>query len=244
MIKLENATPKVYYEMSRDFQFIGRLYDLVLNSCKTDIDLIRALPNGANANEVLLNLLADTLGFKATKNYNTAQLLAICNALPIILRNKGNLNSLFIAVNALLRAEEIQDTLDYSFADNVLTLFIPEQLSDITIIFDLLDYVIPAGISVKVIRELKEVVPITTAFYLNDKVNVFVLNQQATIWNGTDKINDVAVKNNNYVFVNTGVNISSEKTTTTTGTTTGTNTTPSTDTTQTTETEEETSDGN
>ena len=42
MIKLQELTPSVYYEQSRDFQFIGRLYDIVLNYIKTNADnLIR-----------------------------------------------------------------------------------------------------------------------------------------------------------------------------------------------------------
>ena len=42
MIKLQDMTPDVYYNQSRDFQFIGRLYDIVLNSVKTNADLIIA----------------------------------------------------------------------------------------------------------------------------------------------------------------------------------------------------------
>ena len=38
MIKLQNLTPEVYYKESRVFQFIGRLYDIVLNSVKTETD--------------------------------------------------------------------------------------------------------------------------------------------------------------------------------------------------------------
>lgn len=30
MIKVQNLTPDIYYNRSRDFQFIGRLYDVVL----------------------------------------------------------------------------------------------------------------------------------------------------------------------------------------------------------------------
>ena len=44
MIKLQNYTPEIYYKESRDFQFIGRLYDLVLNSIKTEVDLLYYLP--------------------------------------------------------------------------------------------------------------------------------------------------------------------------------------------------------
>ena len=44
MIKLRNLTPDVYYNESRDFQFIGRLFDVVLNSVKTEADLLYNVP--------------------------------------------------------------------------------------------------------------------------------------------------------------------------------------------------------
>ena len=71
MIKLQNLTPVVYYDQSRDFQFIGRLYDLVLNYIKTNAANLYNLPSGKNMDEQLLNLLALTLGFKPKKNYNS-----------------------------------------------------------------------------------------------------------------------------------------------------------------------------
>ena len=69
MIRLQDLTPAVYYDQSRDFQFIGRLYDLVLNYSKTNAANLYNLPIGENMDEQLLNLLALTLGFKPTKNY-------------------------------------------------------------------------------------------------------------------------------------------------------------------------------
>ena len=39
MIKLQDYTPDIYYSESRDFQFIGRLFDLVLNYVKTNVDI-------------------------------------------------------------------------------------------------------------------------------------------------------------------------------------------------------------
>ena len=42
MIRLQDMTPSVYYDQSRDFQFIGRLFDVVLNSVKTNADMVYA----------------------------------------------------------------------------------------------------------------------------------------------------------------------------------------------------------
>ena len=48
MIRLQDLVPNVYYEKSRDFQFIGRLFDIVLNSVKTNSDTLYNLPSGKN----------------------------------------------------------------------------------------------------------------------------------------------------------------------------------------------------
>jgi hypothetical protein len=54
MIKLQNYTPEIYYKESRDFQFIGRLFDLVLNAVKTDADLLYHIPLSTDSDEKLL----------------------------------------------------------------------------------------------------------------------------------------------------------------------------------------------
>ena len=91
MIKLQDLTPEVYYKESRDFQFLGRLYDLVLNSVKTESELIYNLPLSPNVNEKMLELLTLTLGFKPKHQYNSKQLYAICSVLSEIIRNKGSI---------------------------------------------------------------------------------------------------------------------------------------------------------
>ena len=85
MIKLQELTPKVFYTKSRDFQFIGRLYDIVLNAAKTDADAIRYINDTSTCDSTLLNLLASTLGFKATTPDNqTLNLLKRC---PVVFGN-------------------------------------------------------------------------------------------------------------------------------------------------------------
>ena len=101
MIRLQDLVPNVYYEKSRDFQFIGRLFDIVLNSVKTNSDTLYNLPSGKNKDERLLNLLAFTLGFQPKHHYNSKQLEAICSVLPLIIQNKGSLMAIVIAKQAM-----------------------------------------------------------------------------------------------------------------------------------------------
>ena len=158
MIKLQDLTPSIYYEQSRDFQFIGRLYDLVLNAVKTDVDLLYYLPVSVNSDEKLLELLSLTFGFKPKRQYNARQLKAVCSVLSEIIRNKGSIKALKIACEALFNAMDIDQELDYDFTEGKdkteLNLYISEDFEDVNILYDLLNYVLPAGITCNIIKEL------------------------------------------------------------------------------------------
>ena len=173
MIKLQELTPSVYYEQSRDFQFIGRLYDIVLNYVKTNADNLYTLPIGKNMDEKLLNLLAFTLGFQSKHHYNSKQLLAICSVLPLILKHKGSLNAILIAVNSILYAEGINQALDYEFKDNNLVLYLSPDLSDLTLLKDIMVYILPAGIGCDMIKEIQSINKIKTILTTKDEVKVY-----------------------------------------------------------------------
>lgn len=173
MIKLQELTPSVYYEQSRDFQFIGRLYDIVLNYVKTNADNLYTLPIGKNMDEKLLNLLAFTLGFQSKHHYNSKQLLAICSVLPLILKHKGSLNAILIAVNSILYAEGINQALDYEFKNNNLILYLSPDLSDLTLLKDIMIYILPAGIGCDMIKEIQSINKIETILTTKDEVTVY-----------------------------------------------------------------------
>lgn len=180
MIKLQNYTPEVYYKESRDFQFIGRLFDLALNAVKTDADLIYSIPLSTDSDEKLLELLAMTLGFKPKHQYNARQLKAVCSVFSEILKNKGSIKALKIACEALFNSMDINQTLDYSFTagkgKTELNLYIPPEFDDITILNDLLSYILPAGMSCNIIKELHITTTTNTSIGVNDTVNWNTLN--------------------------------------------------------------------
>ena len=179
MIKLQDLTPEVYYKQSRDFQFIGRLYDIVLNYVKTNATNLYNLPVGKNMNEQLLNLLALTLGFKTTKNYNSKQLLAICSALPTILKHKGSINALVLAANALLAAEGVKQPLDYTIVpDQGITVYIAQEIEDLTLLTDLLDYLLPAGLSCELVKETQAIGKVNTIINVTDDITVYIHEEE------------------------------------------------------------------
>lgn len=178
MIKLQDLTPAVYYEQSRDFQFIGRLYDLVLNYIKTNSANLYNLPVGKNMDEQLLNLLALTLGFKPTKNYNSKQLRAICSVLPTILKHKGSIQALVLATNALLAAEGVRQPLDYTIRPKEgITLYVAQELNDLNLFTDLLDYLLPAGLSCTIVKESQSIHEVKTTLSVTDSIKIYHQNE-------------------------------------------------------------------
>jgi hypothetical protein len=157
MIKLQELTPTIYYDQSRDFQYIGRLYDLVLNAIKTEVDLMAAQPFSDNSSDDLLELLTTTFGLRLSPNkWTKAQLRAVCSAYPAALRLKGSLKSISTLVTALFAAEGISEPfyLQQSADLKQLTIRVPETFSGIGLIYELLDYVLPAGVSCEITRTL------------------------------------------------------------------------------------------
>ena len=179
MIKLQEYTPEIYYKQSRDFQYIGRLYDLVLNSVKTNTDMIYSVPESDAAGSKMIDLLALTLGFKPKHNYSIKQLSAICSIFSIILRNKGNISAIEITCNTLLHSEGIWKDCriehDQTNPDKqyLLELFIPQELTDLNLLRDLLDYILPAGMTCNIIR--------TAIFTLSDIKTNIIATQYAEL---------------------------------------------------------------
>ena len=213
MIKLQDYTPEVYYRESRDFQFIGRLYDLVLNYVKTNADLIYSLPLSDNSDNQFIDLMAMTLGFHAKHKYTSQQLKAICFVLSEIIRNKGTIKALTIACDAIFHAEGIQGQFDYGLTNNNtnIIIYLPQELSDTTLLNDLFEYILPAGMSCQIIKTYSEKALPTTevgvestfsqykgdpakkGFYDNNlfaKIAILSKNDTTNISTGTLNVND------------------------------------------------------
>jgi hypothetical protein len=161
MIRLAKYTPNIYYERSRDFQFIGRLYDVVLNSVKTNADIIHyGLPFSDQSPQELLELMSYTLGFKPKHQYSHAQLLAICSVFSELLRNKGTIKAVQLVGEVILRTEGILGTVAcFMLFDETtnrelptLRIIVPEKLAEIALFYDLLDYIVPAGCLIEIVR--------------------------------------------------------------------------------------------
>lgn len=222
LIKLQDLTPEVYYKRSRDFQYIGRLFDLVLNNAKMNTDILSSLPLNPDMDPRLLDLLAFTLGFKSKHEYNTKQLAALCSIFPFVLRNKGSKLAIETACNALLNAEGITKEASVEVSNQTVSIFLPSELSDLNLLKDLLNYILPAGMSCSLIQQATLVPPSskTQVSYNDYVVNYTDTSKESNdLWDeakkksvilrqtGTDAANakEQRAKDHAGVFVNTSI---------------------------------------
>ena len=206
LIKFQDLTPEVYYKRSRDFQYIGRLFDLVLNNAKMNTDIISSLPLNPDMDPRLLDLLALTLGFKSKHEYNTKQLAALCSIFPFVLRNKGSKLAIETACNALLNAEGITKGALIEVGNQTVSIFLPSELSDLNLLKDLLNYILPAGMSCSLIQEATLVPPSSTTLV---NYQDYVVNYTNTSKKSKDLWDEVTSKS--IILKQTGTNATSAK---------------------------------
>lgn len=151
MIKFREQVPSVYPNASRDFQYLCWLIDIVLNSVKHNVDDLYSLPNTAN-DPKLTELLAMSLGFKVKRNYDQEQLTALVEVLPRVIKYKGTYNAIAIAGKALVAASGAVGNVDITINNGELEVSFPKALVDISLFTDLLPYILPAGMTCRIVR--------------------------------------------------------------------------------------------
>jgi hypothetical protein len=152
LINFYDHVPSVYPSASRDFQYLSWLFNIVLNSVKHNVDDIYNLPN-TESDPKLAELLAMTLGFKVKRNYDKKQLTALVAILPSILKYKGTEKAIRIAAEALVMATGSLGDASTELNGTEILVVLPKDLSDITLFLDLLNYILPAGMTCRVVRK-------------------------------------------------------------------------------------------
>ena len=148
MIKTQRLTPEIYYKESRDFQFFGRIYDIIFNYVKTNVDLMENFPINSHTDSKLIELLARTLGFNNKLNYRNDDLNAICNVFIRLMKEKGSEQSIHTLVKTLLNVEGIKKDYSIGFEEDNLVINLPDVITnpEIKLMEDVLDYILPIGI--------------------------------------------------------------------------------------------------
>jgi hypothetical protein len=185
MIKTQNLTPEIYYKESRDFQLFGRLFDILFNDTKTNIDIMKNFPISNHTDSKLLELLVNTLGFFPKNEYKYEDLNAIANTYSIIIKNKGSIKGIETAIKTILRAENISKPFDITYDNATIYINWYEDVSnsEVALLEEIFDYILPAGMLYEMTKaDIGEARPVKLAIKNSMKTsNLTKPLEQATI---------------------------------------------------------------
>lgn len=209
MIKTYRQVPEYYYNESRDFQFIGRIFEAVLNHSKTAIDCLKNNPLSRDSDPRLLDLVATTFGFESKHPYDVNDLKALCNSFASILRIKGTKKAIEDCVRVLLKSQNINEKFDVIIQTDILngddtvfdrsvTIYVPSSVGDIALLEDMLDYVLPAGFTYEIVTatvvKQKPVTDIGYAAEINYSGNIST-PQLGSVTRGMVELSDDEIEN-------------------------------------------------
>ena len=207
MINFFDQVPTVYANASRDFQYIGWLINIVFNNVKHNVDVLYNLPN-TNSDPRLTEVLAMTLGFKIKRNYDQKQLAALVNILPSVLKCKGTEKAITMAGEALLAASGANGSFSCKVNNNCLEVVLPKELVDTSLFEDLLPYILPAGMTCRIVRktQMQDTIPTIEVVYDDimkaDWHNDISWDTDAQTSTGLANLFDVDNKPANFNFAN------------------------------------------
>ena len=156
MLRLQNNTPPVYTDESRDFQLFCRLYDCIINGITYDINTIPNMFDAHKINNQLLSLLSIRQGFLTKKNLNTDIVRAILSVFPYVLKYKGSKKGIELCVNTILKLEGIYEVprIEIDEQNLMVTIYTESIISNRVALDELLKYVLPVGYIYNVERHL------------------------------------------------------------------------------------------
>ena len=181
MIKTEKMVPEVYYNKSRDFQVLGRAYDIISNYMKMNSDLVRDNTISINNKAMIIDLICSTLGFKVKHEYNNKQLIGLCSIYMLCMKNKGTIKAIKLVLDLLTHIENSDNecVIEYDPNDpNSLNIFIPNDIKDITLFKDVLNYFMPAGLIYQIRHHALIEKQITTSIELSEDVVVSKVSEK------------------------------------------------------------------
>ena len=200
LFRLQNNVPPVYVDESRDFQLFCRLYDSVNAGFKYDVDQIPNILNAYTCRENLLPLLATKYGFFTNKIVSDDSIRYILDAFPSIVRHKGSLAGVQMAINAFLKIHDIRTGILVYAAnksemiynvlvdDHTIVIAVDQTIKDIKLLEELFKYVLPTGFGFQFFffRNISDALAIGSVnavklLFVSDNINSMV--RQATVSN-------------------------------------------------------------
>lgn len=198
-MKVEKLIPEVYYSQSRDFSYIGRLMEIIFNYMKTGADIVDINPDSLNLDATTIELVALTLGFESKHKYRTRDLIYVISSFSHLLKKKGTRESIVDAIKLLTNSQRIKlndiDDIDFIHMEadedgiptHKLEVKVPSQMTDLVLLEDLFDYILPAGMLYrfnKVIQQSKDRTTLKTITKQNPE---YVAPYDSSFLAGTDE---------------------------------------------------------
>lgn len=153
LIDIIKQTPLEYSAQSRDYQVIARLYTALFNITKMYIDDLEIW--NANIDNKLTGLRSRTLNFIPKHHWDEDELEAVTSCFKYLMMNKGTTKALEYCVNILMKIEKLEsEAIDQTvkIAGYNVTIRVPENLFTLGILEDLIEYLLPSGLTFNIIR--------------------------------------------------------------------------------------------
>lgn len=163
MVNVNKLVPEIYRE-SRDFRVFLKLLDIVINSCKYDIDNWTTLYDPLQCPENFLPLLADFIGYRYDTSLSVTENRVIMSEFNTMIKNKGSEIGLRLAAALSMNAQLASDPMSkeyiravsqlqflelfYDYDTGIIRIYYPR---DLTKIRDIFKYVRPVGSFIELI---------------------------------------------------------------------------------------------
>lgn len=176
MLRLQENTPEIYLKESRDFQIMCRIYDMLNNAVRFNIESTRYLLDPRLCNDKVLELLCTRVGFFPKKEYNTNILRSVVSAFPFLLKYKGSKKGIELAVDTILKAEQHfgESSIDIS-TPGLVKVYLTVPLSNQDLLYDVLTYILPVGYDI-IIEYSKPLRGIESQIAVNSGLDYAVVN--------------------------------------------------------------------
>ena len=156
LFKLEENVPDVYVEMSRDFQLLCRVYNILVNSNIITQSKIRQQLNIDQIDDKLLKLLAGRLGFSSDNYIPTEVMRSILLQFPFMIKNKGTKVGIEQAIKSVIKQTSKVNSVyvsDITIATGEIKVIVESDDAnavDMSYLSNVLKYVVPVGYTVNV----------------------------------------------------------------------------------------------
>lgn len=210
LFRLQNNTPPIYTDESRDFQLFCRLYDCINAGTKFDVDQVTGILNSFTIRNNLLPLLQTKLGFFTDKRVNDLALRYVLDAFPDMVRKKGSLLGIQQAVNTFLKIYGVRtEVIIFRYGDNddigievnadshTIIVAMNTAVKDMTILEEMFKYIFPTGFGFQFYfyNNLEDITTILAHqhvefLYISDNINSMVRGKYVVGNSGEESVED------------------------------------------------------